>query len=97
MTKDLKIFKLKARGDAGSCKTELLHAFGHLARSFGMITALSSDGHDMLITSTKENRCALYEFNRSQETIERAANLMKERMPALSALADHVLDQVNQS
>jgi hypothetical protein len=65
--KDIKIFKLKARGDAGSCKTELLIAFGRIAHSFGMITALSSDGHDMLITSTKEQRCALYEFNRKGE------------------------------
>jgi hypothetical protein len=64
-TKDVKIFKLKARGDAGSCKTELLIAFGRIANSFGMITALSADGHDMLITSTREQRCALHEFNRS--------------------------------
>jgi hypothetical protein len=59
-----KTFKLKARGDWGSGKTELLIAFGRIAESFGMITVLSSDGHDMLITSTKEQRCALYEFNR---------------------------------
>jgi hypothetical protein len=64
VTKDIKIFKLKARGAAGSCKTELLIAFGRIVRSFGMITALSADGHDMLITSSKEQRCALYEFNR---------------------------------
>lgn len=63
-TKDIKIFKLKARGDWGSGKTELLIAFGRIANSFGMITALSSDGHDMLITSTKEQRRALYESNR---------------------------------
>lgn len=69
-TKDVKIFKLKARGDAGSCKTELLVAFGRVARSFGMCAALSSDGHDMLITSSREQRCALYEFNRSQVSAE---------------------------
>src|ERR1700722_2974484 len=55
-TKDVKIFKLKARGDPGAGKTELLIAFGRIARSFGMATALSSDGHDMLITSTKAQR-----------------------------------------
>jgi hypothetical protein len=63
-TKDIKIFKLKVRGDAGSCKTELLIAFGRIAQGFGMLTAMSNDGHDMLITSTKEQRNALYEFNR---------------------------------
>lgn len=65
MTRDVKIFKLKARGDHGGGKTELLLAFGRLARSFGFITALSADGHDMLVTSTKEQRCALHEFNRA--------------------------------
>lgn len=65
MSRDVKIFKLKARGDAGSCKTELLIAFGRIARSFGMHTAMSSDGHDMLITSAREDRNRLYEFNRA--------------------------------
>jgi hypothetical protein len=63
--KNIKTFKMKARGDAGSCKTELLIAFGRIANSFGMITALSTDGHDMLITSTAEQRSCLYEFNRA--------------------------------
>lgn len=63
-TKDIKTFRLKARGDPGSCKTELLIAFGRIAKSFGMETALSLDGHDMHIRSTKEQRCALYEANR---------------------------------
>jgi hypothetical protein len=64
MTKDTKTFRLKARVDPGSCKTELLIAFGRIANSFGTETALSLDGHDMHIRSTKEQRCALYEFNR---------------------------------
>lgn len=68
--KDVKIFKLKARGDHGAGKTELLFAFGRIAQSFGMLTALSADGHDMLITATRAQRCALYEFNRSQVTAE---------------------------
>lgn len=68
--KDVKIFKLKARGDHGAGKTELLVAFGRVARAFGMITALSADGHDMLVTATKAQRCALYEFNRNRAQAE---------------------------
>jgi hypothetical protein len=64
-TKNIKIFKLKARGDAGSCKTELLIALRRIASSFGMMTTLSGDGHDLLITSTAEQRLRLWEFNRS--------------------------------
>jgi hypothetical protein len=64
-TKDIKTFKLKARGHPGAGKTELLIAFGRVARSFGMTTVLSADGHDMLVTTTTDQRVALFEANRN--------------------------------
>ena len=63
MTRDLKSFKLKARGDAGSGKTELLEAFAFLARRFGMTVALCNEDHHLIVMSTKEQRFALYRFN----------------------------------
>ncbi|HLH95042.1 MAG TPA: hypothetical protein VKW08_07980 [Xanthobacteraceae bacterium] len=65
MAKDVKIFKLKARGDAGASKTELLVALGRICRSFGMQIELKESDHHLIITSTKAQRCALYDFNRA--------------------------------
>lgn len=64
MTDDTKILKIKMRGMHGSAKSEFLLALARLARSFGMVPALEADGHNMAITSTKEQRCALWDFNR---------------------------------
>ena len=63
-TKDIKTFKLKARGDAGAGKTELLTAFASLLRHFGMIAEIRVDDHRRTVTATKAQRNALYEFNR---------------------------------
>ena len=56
MTADIKTFKLKARGDYGSGKTELLTAFARFVRQFGMTAALVEDDHHLVVTSTKEQR-----------------------------------------
>lgn len=66
MSADLKTFKLKARGDAGSGRTELLTAFAKFVQErFGMTTALVEADHHLIVTSTREQRNALYEFNRA--------------------------------
>jgi uridine kinase len=62
--KDIKTFKLKARGDAGAGKTELLVAFAALLRQFGMSVELCDDDHHLVVTATKAQRNALYQFNR---------------------------------
>jgi hypothetical protein len=64
MTADLKSFKLKARGDGGSGRSELLEMFEALARSFGMTTHRCDDDHHLIVTSTAEQRLALFRFNR---------------------------------
>jgi hypothetical protein len=64
---DLKTFKLKARGDAGASKTELLTAFMRMLRQeFGMMAILNEADHHLIVTATKEQRNALWEFNRSK-------------------------------
>lgn len=67
MTIDRKTFKLKARGDAGSGRTELLIAFAAFVQErFGMTTALVEADHHLIVTSIKEQRNALYRFNRAK-------------------------------
>lgn len=65
MTADLKTFKLKARGDGGSCRTELLTAVARIARQFGMQAALIEQDHDLIVTSTKAARERLWKANRT--------------------------------
>jgi hypothetical protein len=62
--KDIKTFKLKARGDAGAGKTQLLIAFAAFLRQFEMTSYLCDADHHLVVTSTKAQRNALYEFNR---------------------------------
>ena len=62
---DTKILTVKMRGIHGSAKTEMLLAIARFARQFGMVPALNGDGHNMVITSTKAQRLALYHFNHS--------------------------------
>lgn len=64
-TKDIKTFKLKARGDAGAGKTELLTAFAILLRQFGMTAELCEADHHLIVTATKAQRNALYRLNRA--------------------------------
>jgi hypothetical protein len=70
--KDLKTFKLKARGDAGGGKTELLIAFGRLAQSFGMQVHLVDADHHLLVASTADQRRALFEADRRAAVFEAA-------------------------
>lgn len=63
-TANLKTFKLKARGDGGSCRTELLTAVARLARQFGMTAVLVEKDHHLIVTSTKAQRAALWKANR---------------------------------
>jgi hypothetical protein len=63
VTADVKTFKLKARGDAGAGKTELLKAFAVMLRDLGMTALLCEDDHHLIIRSTKEQRNALYAAN----------------------------------
>lgn len=65
MTPDRKTLTIKTRGIQGCAKTEFLLAIARFARKFGMMPALTRDGHNMEITSTKEQRLALYAFNHS--------------------------------
>ena len=65
---DIKTFKLKARGDAGAGKSELLTAFAALVRGFGMTAALNEADHHLIVTATKAQRNALYAFNRKRTT-----------------------------
>ncbi len=71
MKKDLKTFKLKARGDAGGGKTELLIAFSRLAEHFGMKVHLVDADHHLIVTSTAEQRRALFEANKRAAPTER--------------------------
>lgn len=64
---DIKTFKLKARGDAGAGKTELLTAFAALVRGFGMQAELREADHHLIVTATKAQRNALYAFNRRKD------------------------------
>lgn len=65
-TADLKTFKLKARGDGGSGRTELLTAFATLCRQFGMTTMLATDKDEhLIVTSTKAQREKLWKANRA--------------------------------
>lgn len=64
MTADLKTFKLKARGDAGGGRTELLTAFAQFLKQFGMSAALNEVDHHLTVTSTKEQRERLWKSNR---------------------------------
>lgn len=64
-TADIKTFKLKARGDAGAGKSELLAAFADFVRQrFGMTAELNDADHHLVVTATKAQRNALYAFNR---------------------------------
>jgi hypothetical protein len=62
--RDVKTFKLKARGDAGAGKTELLTAFAAMVRRFGMGAELCEADHHLIVTATKAQRNALYASNR---------------------------------
>lgn len=64
MTPDIKTFKLKARGDAGGGKTELLTALMRQCRAFGMTAVLNEKDHHLIVTSTKAQREALWQANR---------------------------------
>jgi molybdopterin-guanine dinucleotide biosynthesis protein len=66
MTADVKTFKLKARGDHGSGKTELLVAFAKFVKQFGMHAAFNEHDHHLVVTSTKEQRERLYKSNRGR-------------------------------
>jgi hypothetical protein len=63
-TADIKTFKLKARGDAGAGKSELLKAFAVMLRTLGMKVESCEADHHLIVTSTKEQRNALYQSNR---------------------------------
>lgn len=67
MSDNLKTVQIKTRGDFGSGKTEFLTAIERLAKRFGMQTRMDGDGHNLSVTSTKEERDRLYEFNRTEE------------------------------
>lgn len=67
MTADTKTFKLKARGDAGSGRTELLEALAQVARRHGMTALLVEADHHLIVTSTKEQREALWKANRGTD------------------------------
>lgn len=63
-TADVKTFKLKARGDGGSGRTELLTAFAALCRQFGMTAVLCVDKDEhLIVTSTKAQRKKLWKAN----------------------------------
>lgn len=64
LVQDIKTFKLKARGDAGSGRTQLLKALAGLARQFGMEVTLCNDDHHLIVKTTKAQRVAIFQFNR---------------------------------
>jgi hypothetical protein len=64
LVRDIKTFKLKARGDAGSGRTQLLKAFAGFAQQFGVAAQLSNEDHHLVVTTTKAQRVALFQFNR---------------------------------
>jgi hypothetical protein len=68
MSDNLKTVQVKTRGDFGSGKTEFLTLVERLAKRFGMQTRMDADGHNLSITSTKEERERLFAFNREEET-----------------------------
>jgi molybdopterin-guanine dinucleotide biosynthesis protein len=70
MTADVKTFKLKARGDHDSGKSELLTAFAHLARQFGMTVELVEKDHHLIVTSTKEQRERVWKANQKRAAHE---------------------------
>ncbi len=65
MTADIKTFKLKARGDAGGGRTELLTALLRILRDCGMTAVLDEKDHHLIVTSTKAQRERLWRANRS--------------------------------
>ena len=65
-TADIKTFKLKARGDCGGGKTELLTTLMRLLREFGMTAVLNEKDHHLIVTSTKEQRERLWKFNQGR-------------------------------
>ncbi len=65
MTADIKTFKLKARGDAGGGRTELLTALMRILRGHGMTAVLNEADHHLIVTSTKEQRERLWKANRA--------------------------------
>jgi ABC-type transport system involved in cytochrome c biogenesis ATPase subunit len=64
LVRDIKTFKLKARGDAGSGRTHLLKAFAGFAKQFGVEVTLCNEDHHVVVTTTKAQRVALFLFNR---------------------------------
>ena len=62
--RDLKTFKLKARGDAGGGRTELLTALMRILRDYGMTAVLNEKDHHLIVTSTKAQRARLWEASR---------------------------------
>ena len=67
MIADVKTFKLKARGDAGSGRTELLTAFAQFLKQFGMSAVLVEADHHLIVTSTKDQRERLWKSNQRRE------------------------------
>ena len=63
---DIKTFKLKAHGDAGAGKTELLTAFAAMLRELGMTAEICERDHHLVVTATKAARNARYERNRKR-------------------------------
>lgn len=83
-TADVKDLTIKMRGMHGSAKTEFLLAIARFAREFGMIPAVTADGHNMRITSTKAQRLELHAFNheRAQTAIaEWPAPIRRQLLP----------------
>lgn len=64
---DVKRFRLKARGDAGAGKTELLRAFAAGLRRLGIEAELNEADHYLDVVMTKAQRIALYDYNRSRQ------------------------------
>jgi ABC-type taurine transport system ATPase subunit len=64
LVQDIKTFKLKARGASGSGRTQLLKAFAGFARQFGVTLQLCNDDHHLVVTTTKAQRVAIFQFNR---------------------------------
>ena len=89
---DLKTFKLKARGDHGSGKTELLMAFARMLRQLGMTAVVLERDHHLIVTSTKEQRTRLWEANRRRRAAStEEKNLMHDRNGKPLAKGDKVI------
>jgi hypothetical protein len=69
-TKDIKTFKLKARGDAGAGKTELLLAFAAMLRGLGISAELCERDHHLTVMTNKAQRNDLYAANRRHELVK---------------------------